>query len=112
MRVFLDEMLPWRLKRSLEHEVHTASDMGWNGIKNGELLKLVEQEFAVMLTTDKSFSKQNHLPGVGVAVILLRARSNGIDDLLPLMDEARRALPLAQPGRVHVIGTPPGRRRR
>ena len=50
MRVLLDENLPKRLKLDLpEYDVFTVRDMGWSGVKNGELLKL-------MLNTTLKFS--------------------------------------------------------
>lgn len=42
MRLLLDENLPRRLKLDFtEHEIYTVRDKKWNGIKNGELLKLL-----------------------------------------------------------------------
>jgi len=36
----LDENLPKRLKETLSfHQVYTVREMGWNGVKNGRLLK-------------------------------------------------------------------------
>ena len=57
MRLLLDENLPKRLKLNFpEHEIYTVSDKGWNGIKNGELLKLlIENNFDALLTFDKNF---------------------------------------------------------
>ena len=50
MRVLLDENLPKRLKLDLpEYDVFTVRAMGWSGVKNGELLKL-------MLKTTLKFS--------------------------------------------------------
>ena len=41
MRLLLDENLPKRLKLDFpEHEIQTIRDKQWNGIKNGELMKL------------------------------------------------------------------------
>lgn len=46
MNVILDECLPRTLKRLLVgHYVRTVGNEGWNGIKNGELLRLVETRF-------------------------------------------------------------------
>ena len=42
MRLLLDENLPKRLKLDFEgHEIYTVRDKGWNGVKNGEILKLL-----------------------------------------------------------------------
>jgi predicted nuclease of predicted toxin-antitoxin system len=62
MKLLLDENLPKRLKLDFsEHEVYTVRDKGWNGIKNGELLKLmIEDSFDVLLTFDKNLQHQQN----------------------------------------------------
>ena len=51
MRLLLDECVPKRLKRELlGHDVKTVQDMGWAGIKNGDLLKLADEQFDALLT--------------------------------------------------------------
>lgn len=56
MRLLLDENLPKRLKLDFpDHEIFTVRDKGWNGIKNGELLKLMLADgFDALLTFDKN----------------------------------------------------------
>ena len=40
MRVLLDECVPKRLRTELTaHTVRTDAEMGWSGVKNGELLQ-------------------------------------------------------------------------
>ncbi len=55
IRLLLDENLPKRLKQDFpNHEVYTARDIGWNGIKNGELLsRMLAHIFHALLTFDK-----------------------------------------------------------
>ena len=52
MRLLLDENLPKRLKLDFpEHEIYTVSDKGWNGKKNGELMKLlIAENFDALFT--------------------------------------------------------------
>jgi hypothetical protein len=56
MRVLLDEDVPRRFKRELSgHEVSTAVEMGWSGIKYGVLLRLaLDAGFEVFLTCDRN----------------------------------------------------------
>jgi hypothetical protein len=56
MKLLLDENLPKRLKLDFaEHEIYTVRDKNWNGIKNGELLKLLlANDFDALLTFDKN----------------------------------------------------------
>ena len=57
MLLLPDENLPKRLKLDFpEHEIFTVRDKGWNGIKNGELLRLLlENNFDALLTFDKNY---------------------------------------------------------
>jgi hypothetical protein len=48
--------------------------MQWGGIKNGELLTLIERErFDVFLTGDKNMDKQQRLEGRPFAVLIMSA---------------------------------------
>ncbi len=60
MRVLLNEMLDWRLKRWLPEgiEIATVRERGWDSKKNGELLTLAEKEFDTLLTTDRGIPHQ------------------------------------------------------
>lgn len=105
MRVLLDECVPRRLKRELPgHEVHTVTEHGWSGVKNGKLLALAEAEFEVFLTVDQNLKYQQNLTAFRIAVILLAARNNRLKTLLPLMPEVREALDKIGPGDFVRIG--------
>lgn len=106
MRVLLDECVPRGLRRELpDHEVKTVAEMGWAGVTNGALLRLAEKEFDVFLTVDRNLEYQQDLSGTTLAVILLRAPSNDIVVLRPLLPAVREALDKAKPGTVvHVHG--------
>jgi hypothetical protein len=62
MKLLLDENLPKKLKLDFkDHEIYTVTDKGWNGIKNGELLKLMLAEnFDALLTFDKNLQHQQN----------------------------------------------------
>lgn len=84
-RVLLDENLPRLLKRDLsELAVHTVSEMGWAGVKNGELLLRAAAEFDVFLTADRNLPHQHTLSVLDLGVVLLTARSTKLEDLRPL----------------------------
>jgi PIN like domain len=61
LKVLFDEDVPGKLARFLpQHEIHTVVNMQWGGIKNGELLTLIERErFDVFLTGDKIWTNSN-----------------------------------------------------
>lgn len=49
MKDLLDECLPKKLKRKVNGDVvKTVPEMGWAGKKNGDLLRLAENEFDVL----------------------------------------------------------------
>ena len=105
MKVLVDECIDWRLAREIVgHEVKTARQMGWSTIKNGELLKLAEKEFQVFVTVDRNLSFQQNVPAFAIAVIVLRAKSNRLSDLQPLVHELLAAIPTAKPGTVTYVG--------
>lgn len=101
MRVLLDECVPRRLRRDLPgHDVHTVTEMGWSGIKNGPLLRRAAQEFDVFLTVDQGVEYQQNLLGLDLAIVVMVAASNDIDDLRPLMPHVRETLRSASPGNI------------
>jgi hypothetical protein len=108
MRILLDECLPRRLKDELlEHDVRTVPDAGWRGRRNGELLTLAAGQFDAFLTMDAGIEHQQNLAALTVGVIALRARSNRIQDLRPLMPQVQRALADLRPGQWVVVGESP-----
>ena len=42
-------------------EIATVQELGWTGIKNGELLRLAENDFDVFITSDKNLRYQQNL---------------------------------------------------
>ena len=108
MRILLDEQLPRRLTRALPgHDVQTVQRQGWSGIKNGELLRRAsESGFDVFLTSDWNLQFQQNLSRFSIGVIVFIARSNKIEDLLPLVPRVLEAISSIRPGQVQRIGVP------
>jgi predicted nuclease of predicted toxin-antitoxin system len=93
MKVLLDECVPRKLRRELtEHEIHTVTEQGWSGVKNGSLLELAETDFDVFLTVDQNLKYQQNLKNFNLGIIILVARNNRLKTLLPLMPKVREAL--------------------
>ena len=86
MKLLLDENLPKKLKLDLElYEVYTVRDMSWQGIKNGELLKLlISNNFNALLTFDKNLQHQQNFDKYTISVIVLNAWINTYDVLTKL----------------------------
>ena len=105
MQLLLDECIDRRLAKDLaEHDVKTVPQMGWAGIKNGELLTLAEKKFDVFITVDRNLSFQQNLPKFNVAVLVLHATSNRLADLRPLVPKILATLPTLRNGEAEHIG--------
>jgi predicted nuclease of predicted toxin-antitoxin system len=92
--ILLDEQLPRQLAPHLkEHDARTVKQQGWAGLKNGELLRAaVRAGFEVFLTSDQNLEYQQNLQKAELFVAVLVARSNKLDDLLPLLPDLLAAL--------------------
>lgn len=104
MRVLLDACVPRQLARELaEHEVRTAVDMGWGDLDDGPLLEVMSTRFEALVTVDKGIAKQQVLAGRAIGVVVLRAKTNRLADLLPLVPQLRSALATLAPGEVREL---------
>ena len=94
MRLLLDENLPKRLKTDfLEHEVFTVREKGWNGITNGELLRLMlTDNFDALLTFDKNLQHQQNFSKYPITVFVLSAFNNTYDLLSPLTPKIKELI--------------------
>jgi len=105
MRVLLDECVPRKLRCELPgHDVKTVAEMGWSGTKNNALLRLAAAQFDVLLTVDQGIPYQQNLPGLDLALVIVRAPNNDINDLRAKMPEVLRVLEVIQPGQVVHVG--------
>lgn len=82
----------------------TVPRCGWAGIKNGDLLRLAEKEFEAFLTVDRDISMQQDLTTFNLAVILIRSRSNRLEDIRPLVPELLETLDRPTPRALMTIG--------
>ncbi len=94
MLLLLDENLPKRLKLDFpEHQIFTVRDRQWNGIKNGELLKLLlGNSFNALLTFDKNLQHQQNLSKYTITVFVLTAQINQYKELTRLTPKVKAYL--------------------
>ncbi len=105
MKLLLDECVDRRLGRELVgHDVTTVPQRGWAGIKNGQLLALAQEEFDAFLTVDRKLAEQQDLASFKIMVLLLRARTNRLQDLRPFVPELLQKLAAAPVGTLTIIG--------
>lgn len=72
MKIIIDESVPHIVKHGLPNgKILSVQEMGWAGIKNGQLLKLVSRDFDLFITSDKNLRHQQNLTELDVKIILL-----------------------------------------
>jgi Domain of unknown function (DUF5615) len=104
VRVLLDECVDRRLARQLTaHDVKTAQQMGWATVENGALLSLASQNFDVFVTVDRNLSFQQNIVSFAIAVVVLRAKTNRLTDLQPLVPRLLAAIDSTPRGTVNFI---------
>lgn len=107
MKVLLDECLPKKLKGEVNAEfVTTVPEAGWASIQNGALLRLAEQQFDVFLTNDQNLEHQQNIKKFELAIVVLVALTNDINDLRPLMPAVNEALSTISSGEIIYVRAP------
>jgi hypothetical protein len=105
LKVLLDECVDWRLARDIVgHDVKSARQMGWTTIKNGELLALAAEKFDVFVTVDGNLPFQQNLAYLAIAVVVLKAKTNRLAELRPLVPSLLAAIESAPAGAAQIVG--------
>jgi hypothetical protein len=106
VRVLRDENIPHDLIPKLSgHEVLTVQSSGWAGAENGELLRLASGQVNAFITMDRRLTEHHETTTLSFGIIVIRARSNRIQDLEPLVPGIRSALGRPGPGQVEWVGS-------
>jgi predicted nuclease of predicted toxin-antitoxin system len=92
MKILLDECLPMDFRHSFPgHEAHSVEWAGLKGKKNGELLQAAEGGgYQVLLTVDQGIPREQTMVDRKLSIILIRSRTNQMEDLLPLAPRSSR----------------------
>jgi hypothetical protein len=78
--------------------------MGWAGIRNGRLLALAAASFDVLVTVDRKIPFEQNPATLPIAVLILHAPSNDIDDLAALIPAVLEALSTLAPREFTHVG--------
>jgi len=66
--------------------------MGWASLSNGDLLAVLENQFDVFITSDRNLSFQQAISKYSIQVVLLKAKTNIYEDLLPLVQKSEKII--------------------
>ena len=102
MRILIDECIDERFRNYLPgHDCQTARYAGFAGLKNGDLLAAAETaKFDVFLTVDQGIEYQQNLTARKIAIVIFRAKSNRLKDLLPHVPSCLAHIASIQPGQI------------
>lgn len=94
MRLLLDECIDEKLRHHFEgHDCQTSRYAGLAGLDNGALLAAADQAgFEALITVDRNMPSQQSLRGRSISLVVIRARTTNIDDLLELLPDVLDAL--------------------
>ena len=107
MRVLLDENLPHALAAELtSHEVSSVQAEGWAGTENGALLQQASEHFDALLSMDRGLAHQQKPSGLHLRIVIIRAPSNRMEHLRPLVNSILTTLAAMPPGQLEVVQTP------
>jgi hypothetical protein len=104
-KLLLDECVPRKFKNQLTgHNCVTVPEAGLAGKKNGELLSLAARAgFEVFITLDRGIEFEQNLTPGSIAVVLIRAKSNRLVDLIPRASEVLAVLNSIDPGKLVLV---------
>jgi hypothetical protein len=105
MRIVLDAFIPRPLAGHFsDYDVKTTYRLKLNRLDDGPLLDALADFCDVFITVDASMPWQQRCDHRPFAVLVLRARSNRLEDLEPLVPDVLQVLYQLQPGEVREIG--------
>jgi len=105
MRILLDECVPWPMHKLLTgHACSTVQDLGWGGIKNGDLLQRAEDNFDVFITSDQNIRYQQNLAGRRISILELS--TNDISRIQAASTLIEEALEKIQPNEFRQLIIP------
>jgi predicted nuclease of predicted toxin-antitoxin system len=101
MKLPLDECMPRRLKKVLApHDAFTVEDSGYKGLKNGRLFRAASGNYDVLITVDQNIPNQQNFSTLKMALVIIHAKSNRYEDLIPFLPQILSSLTNISPGSV------------
>ena len=99
MKILIDESVPRLRKLRLPQlDISTVLELGWAGMRNGELLRRAEEHFDIFVTADQNLRYQQNLSGRKLAILVLP--SNQVPLVARLVPVVETLLTTIQPGTI------------
>ena len=86
------------------HNVESVVGLGWAGIANGKLLGRASGRYDAFVTMDRNIEHQQNISRLPFTVLVLRAPSNRLVHLRPLLPAILDALAALVPGQLRHVG--------
>jgi len=98
--------VPQRFRHALLGvEVSTAREQHWTSLRNGALLAAMRASgFTTLVTVDRNLIFQQHIAASGIAVVVMHAVTNRLQDLLPLAPQVIDAIAVTPVGSISRVG--------
>ncbi len=105
MKVLLDECVDPKARKFFSEgfEVFHVKDVGWLGIKNGELVKRANGSFQVLFTIDANMRHQTSLKYLSLIVTVAEGHFRSIEDYRSSIQQFEDLVHGFEKGSYHVI---------
>jgi hypothetical protein len=105
MKILLDECMPKKLRDFFTgHEVFTVTQMKWNGLRNGRLIRqAIGEGFDLLITIDKGLRFQQNIKGNDMIVVVFDSSSSKAEHLQKFIPLFNKQLPEFKKQNVYLI---------
>ncbi len=105
MRILLDENFPADFAPLFSSQrISSVHSLGWCGVKNGELLRRAREVCDVFVTMDRNLEFQQNIKALPFGLVVVRAVSNRMVHLAPMVESILDAAHRVAPGAVERVG--------
>jgi len=105
MKIVLDACVPVPFRHEIGgHDVVTSHYLGLSQLEDAALLDAIDGKYDAMITCNRSIPWQHRFAGRSIAIVVLCAQSNKLNDLVRLVPNLLRRLKHLKSGEVVEIG--------
>ena len=104
MRILLDACVDPRVVEAFQGwDVVTVFTLGWQTLKDHELVKAAQGRFDVLVTIDKGLAHEHNLQQLSFGIVIVSVLRNRIEHYRPLFGRLREAVGKITPGEVVYV---------